>query len=228
MLVLAFFFCYNKYVVNMDIEINNIKYNIIIKRKISTKNTYIRVNKNLEIIVTTNILTANNYILDLINKNKKNIEKMINKINNKIKKEQGFYYLGKKYDIIYWSNKNYLIGENKIFIYENFDLNKLYKKEASIIFKNHLDIIYNNFKYKIDYPNLTIRKMTSRWGVCNTKTKRVTLNLELIKKDTKYLDYVIIHELCHLLHANHSKSFWKCVETMCPNYKILRREMNDE
>ena len=70
--------------------------------------------------------------------------------------------------------------------------------------------------------------MKTRWGVCNVKTHKVTLNLELIKKDKKYLDYVIVHELSHMLHANHSKEFWKCVEANCPDYKKLRKELNNE
>ena len=68
--------------------------------------------------------------------------------------------------------------------------------------------------------------MKTRWGVCNVKTKRVTLNLSLIKKEVKYLDYVIIHELSHLIHANHSKDFWNLVSLLEPNYKKLRKELN--
>ena len=85
--------------------------------------------------------------------------------------------------------------------------------------------MYQKFIYKIPYPSLTIGKMKTRWGVCNVKTKRVTLNLELIKKDKIYLDYVIVHELSHLLYANHSKEFWKCVEDNFKDYKKIRKEM---
>ena len=69
--------------------------------------------------------------------------------------------------------------------------------------------------------------MKTRWGVCNVKTNRVTLNLELIKKDIKYLDYVIVHELSHLVYANHSKDFWNLVSVLVPNYKELRKELNN-
>ena len=69
--------------------------------------------------------------------------------------------------------------------------------------------------------------MKTRWGVCNTRTKRVTLNLELIKKDIKYLDYVVAHELSHLVYPNHSKDFWALVELVIPNYKELRKEMRE-
>ena len=69
--------------------------------------------------------------------------------------------------------------------------------------------------------------MTSRWGVCNTKSKVITLNTELFKYDIECLDYVVIHELSHLVHANHSKEFWNVVSKYCPNYKILRNKLKD-
>ena len=60
--------------------------------------------------------------------------------------------------------------------------------------------------------------MTSRWGVCNYKDIVVTLNLELIKRDLECLDYVIYHELSHLIHHDHSEKFWLLVEE---NLKII-------
>ena len=95
------------------------------------------------------------------------------------------------------------------------------------LFKNRLDYIYNIYKENIPYPSLRIRKMKTRWGVCNTKLKVVTLNSELIRYDLEKLDYVIIHELAHLIHHNHSKQFWLLVEKYCPNYKKIRKELRD-
>ena len=69
--------------------------------------------------------------------------------------------------------------------------------------------------------------MTTRWGVCNIKLKTVTLNLELIKRDSKYLDYVIVHELSHLIHPNHSREFWNLVEENIGDYKKYRKEMKE-
>ena len=83
------------------------------------------------------------------------------------------------------------------------------------------------FTREIPYPRLTIRQMKSRWGVCNTRDKRVTLNLELIKMLPQCLDYVIVHELSHLIHANHSKDFWNLVEENYPNYKTVRKIMKE-
>ena len=213
---------------DMKIEIDNEIYNVIIEKKRSTRNTYIRVKENLDIYVTCNILTSNKFIVNLINDNKSRIIKMINIRKKKLAKEEYFYYLGNKYDIVYLNKKGITFGENKVFVSPDFNLDKWYKKEAEKVFQIELDKMYNSFVYNIPYPSLCIRKMKTRWGVCNVKTHKVTLNLELIKKDIKYLDYVIVHELSHLLYANHSKAFWECVGENYKDYKKIRKELKQD
>ena len=212
----------------MKVEIDNEIYNVIIEKKRSTKNTYIRVKEDLNIYVTCNILTSDRYIINLINSNIKQIVKMIERVKKQRKKEESFYYLGKKYDLVYLNKKGITFGEEKVFVNPDFNLDKWYKKEAEKVFQIELDKMYNNFVYKIPYPTLSIRKMKTRWGVCNVRSHKVTLNLELIKKDIKYLDYVIVHELSHLLHANHSKAFWQCVEDNFKDYKKIRKELKQD
>ena len=98
-------------------------------------------------------------------------------------------------------------------------------KEMKKLFQNRLDYIYNKYEENIPYPSLRIRKMKTRWGVCNVKTHVITLNSELLRYDIEKLDYVITHELAHLIHHNHSKNFWNLVEKYCPNYKKVRKEL---
>ena len=69
--------------------------------------------------------------------------------------------------------------------------------------------------------------MTSRWGVCNIKNKNITLNLELSKYKVECLEYVIIHELSHFIHPNHSPSFWSLVSKYCPKYKEIRKSLKN-
>ena len=211
----------------MEIDINGITYDIIVERKRSTRNTYIRVKEDLKIYVTCNILTSDHAIMKLINDNATKIFKMISRIQKKKDNEEFFYYLGKKYEVVYLNNKGITFGEKKVFMPPDFDEDKWYKKEAEKLFQMELDKMYHNFVYKIPYPSLTIRKMKTRWGVCNVKTHKVTLNLELIKKDIECLDYVIVHELSHLLHANHSRDFWQCVEDNFKDYKKVRKELKE-
>ena len=214
---------------NIEVEINNEVYNVLIDRKRSTRNTYIRVKEDLNIYVTCNILTSDRFIINLINSKEKQILKMINGVKKKIVKDESFYYLGKKYNLVHLNKKGITFGEDTVFVSPDFNLDKWYKKEAEKVFKIELDKMYHSFIYKIPYPSgLTIRKMKTRWGVCNVKTKKITLNLELIKHRIECLDYVIVHELSHLLYANHSKAFWECVGDNFKDYKKIRKELKDD
>ena len=69
--------------------------------------------------------------------------------------------------------------------------------------------------------------MKTRWGVCYRKSKTITLNTRLLEYDISCLDYVIIHELSHFIHPNHSKEFWKLVSKYCNNYKDMRKKLKD-
>lgn len=212
----------------MQLRINNKLYKVEVIKKRTTKNTYIRVKENLTIYITTNYYVSDKKIVKLLDESISSITKMIEKMERKNEKKKYFYYLGNKYDIVYTNNNDVILGENKAFIPKNMDIDKWYKKQASIIFKERLDYNYSIYNKRIPYPSLTIRKMTSRWGVCNTKLKRVTLNLELIKKEPICLDYVIIHELTHFIYQDHSKNFWNLVEENFPSCKKVRKLMKEE
>lgn len=212
----------------MQIEIDDCLYDVEIIKKIGNRNTYLRVKDDMKIYVTTNTFVSNKEIEKTILSNKDSIIKMIQKMEKKVGKKGEFYYLGKKYDVIYTSNEGIVLGQEKVFVNREADIDKWYKKEASRIFKERFDLCYKSFSRKIPYPSLTIRKMTTRWGVCNTRDVRVTLNLELMKKPLFCLDYVIMHELSHLIHANHSKDFWALVEENCSEYKNIRKYMKEE
>ena len=70
-----------------------------------------------------------------------------------------------------------------------------------------------------------VRKMKN-WGNCNQKG-RITLNINLAKKDPICLEYVMIHELCHLIEFNHGKKFKKLMDTFCPNWKEIKKRLNE-
>ena len=211
----------------MQLTYNNKNYEIIIEKKKSNRNTYIRVKKDLNIYVTTSFFTTNRFIENLIEDNYDKITKMIDAQEIKAKNNSGFNYLGKQYVVIYCDNEGITFSGDKVYINHDFDIDKWYKKQAKTLFLDRLNYNYDNFSRKIPYPKLRIRKMTSRWGVCNINTHVITLNLELIKRDVSYLDYVIIHEMSHLVHGDHSTAFWKLVGENMPNYKKYREEMNE-
>ena len=87
-------------------------------------------------------------------------------------------------------------------------LDQWYKQKAIIVFNDLLQEVVPKFKrYKIASPVLSIRMMSKRWGSCSP-TGKIILNTELIKASKGSIEYVIIHELCHLVHRNHDRVFF--------------------
>ena len=210
----------------MKYEIDGIEYEVILVKK-NNKNTYIRIKEDGKIYITTNYLVSKSYIKQLLDNNYLTIKKMLEK--NKIKQEKNnsFYFLGKKYDIIIVPTFDIDITEDKIFVKSKDYLNKWLKKQIEKIYQERLDYIYNLYREKIPYPKLKIRKMSTRWGVCNRSNNTITLNSELIKYGLKQIDYVIIHELSHFIYFDHSKNFWLQVSKYCPNYKEVRKTLKE-
>lgn len=71
-----------------------------------------------------------------------------------------------------------------------------------------------------------VRDMTTRWGSCNTRTGRLCFNLRLAAKDPRCLEYVVVHELSHLIVAGHSAAFWNCVARCLPDWRQRRKLTN--
>ena len=203
----------------MNIKINNKIYNVEIIYK-NNKNMYLRIKDDLKIVVTAPLKISEKKIQKFVESNIDYISKVIiQKEEVLAKKQDKFQYLGKLYDICYINERKIFLGDEKALIGKNVNIDNWYKKNAIEVFENYYNSCFQNFKEAKYKPLLKIRKMKGKWGVCNITNKTITLNLELIKLNPKYLIYVIYHELCHLKHPNHSKDFWALVEKYVPNYK---------
>jgi len=214
-------------VVSMCFEYNNNKYEIIIEKK-KIKNMYLKVKEDLKIYISCNRFVTSRQIEKLINDNYDAICKMIDRqAKNKIKSSE-FYYLGKRYDIVFSDIFNSIdVSDNKIYVKDKNTLEKWLNNQMKLIFKEELDKCINNFQEKIPKVNLKIRNMKTRWGVCNRSNNNVTLNSNLIRYEINIIDYVIYHELSHFIHPNHSVDFWNHVRKYVPNYKILRNRLKN-
>ena len=201
------------------------EYDVVVVRK-NIKNTYIRIKDN-KVYITTNFFQTNHSLNKILKDNKKSIERMLDKTIKKQEKEQDFYLFGKKYNIIMDNDEKILINDDNIYTKDEKTLNKWLSNYIKTTYTSHLKYWYENFEENIPIPNLKIRKMKTRWGVCNTRNHNITLNYELHKYDIECLDYVIVHELSHLIEANHSKKFWQIVEKYYPNYKKYRKMLRD-
>lgn len=96
------------------------------------------------------------------------------------------------------------------------------KKEADSLLRQRLSLLARDNGFS--YQEIRIKRLTSRWGSCSDK-KTIALNYFLIQLPWHLIDYVIIHELVHTVHLNHSPQFWQAVEKIQPNAKQLRREV---
>lgn len=98
-------------------------------------------------------------------------------------------------------------------------VDKWFRMQAELIFDNHLKAGYSIVsQYGIAEPFLKIRRMKSRWGSCS-RSGEITLNLRLIHLPLVCIEYIIMHELCHLKHLNHSKDFYSFLQHVMPDWK---------
>ena len=82
-------------------------------------------------------------------------------------------------------------------------------------------------KIGVSASEYRIKNMKTRWGTCNTKTARVWVNLQLAKKPPECLDYLLTHELCHLLERNHTKRFWALVKQFYPQWRESKKTLDE-
>lgn len=142
-------------------------------------------------------------------------------------------YLGKQYRLkIFEAEKEsikYVRGYIYITVKDKTDTNQIKKKlyewyfeRAKIKFEERLNHCYEKLrKYGINYPELQIKTMKKRWGSCTGKGK-IILNSELIKVSLICLDFIIIHELCHLKYHNHSKNYYDFLTKVLPDWKQIK------
>lgn len=76
--------------------------------------------------------------------------------------------------------------------------------------------------YGVKYNKVAIRNQKTKWGSCSQKGN-LNFNYRIAFLPKEQMNYVIVHEVCHLIHFNHSKSFWSAVEKAIPNYKALSK-----
>ena len=78
---------------------------------------------------------------------------------------------------------------------------------------------------KVEVNEFRIRKMKTRWGTCNISKKRIWLSLMLAKRRPALVEYIVVHEMVHLLEAGHNKRFYSLMDRFLPGWKELRREL---
>ena len=211
----------------MIYNLDGIDYEVVIELK-KNKHIYIRVKEDMKIHVSCSRLATKLMIKHILDDNVSSLRKMVSHIVKQKEKEDKFFYLGKEYDIIVDNRvKKVFIDGNNIYTKDEKMLEKWLKEETLRVFDDRYVYIFNHYDENIKSPILKIRNMKTRWGVYNRANHTITLNAKLIEFDYEKIDYVIIHELSHIKHFDHSKAFWDLVGKYCKNYKQIRKEMKE-
>ena len=101
-----------------------------------------------------------------------------------------------------------------------------YREQANKTFEERLTVCYSRLsRENIPYPRIAIRRMQSSWGSCSPKGT-ITLNIKLIQVPKEYIDYVVIHELCHLKYLHHEPEFYYLLSRIMPDWKRKKEKLD--
>ena len=221
--------CYN------IIRSDKVKYTVT-KKKI--KNFIIRIYPDLRIAVSVPLHASNKDIENFIQSKKEWIEITLNKIeiakeNKNNLKENIIRILSKKIEkkIIESDLERIRLTDTSIYIYsKDIDNTKIEKKllewkveKLKVILDEYLEKYTKLLNTNINYYQ--IKKISSAWGIYHKKENYITFNFDLIEKDIECIEYVVLHELCHIFYMNHQKNFWTLVEKYMPDYKLRRKNL---
>lgn len=217
----------------------NIKYRIIYSK---IKNIYIQI-KDGEVTVKAPKYTSINYIEKIVNSKKAWILKKIqdeNTVTKNIYSDGGIIkVLGKTYilKIIYsLDSKNSLYTEDRYICCklnkysskcdEQANIKKLIDKYYKYIATQEIPAVMDDLKNRTGLAPLecNIKNLKATWGICSSK-KKISINQKLMAYSRHAIEYVCLHEICHLKYMNHSKDFWNMVEYYMPDYKLAKKEL---
>lgn len=185
--------------------------------------------ENGEVIVKAPKIISKRYIDDFVSKYREWIEKELEKYQNEKRdftEGERFLYFGEEFSLLFKPLKKDFIFENGFFV--NCDLKErtkkllidFYKSEAKkYISKRVIELAKD---YGLSFNKIKINSAKRRWASCSSKGN-LNFSYRLIMAPKSVIDYVIIHELSHLTHMNHSKDFWALVQQRCPNYKAYEK-----
>lgn len=210
-----------------EINFNNLK--ILHICKTNLKNSYISVKKSGEITLKTPKV-SNDYIQKLLTDKESWIRKQLETVEknppNKINIQDEVVLFGEVYSIDVDEVRELRECLKNVAVSNIYNISKCYDK----FYKNYAQsyitprVEYYSNIMNLKYSEIKFRKMRSRWGSCSSRGV-ITLNTGLIKIDKRLIDFIVVHELAHLVHMNHSKRFHSLVEQYMPNVKALNREL---
>ena len=210
----------------------------IIKKEV--KNITLKVKPSGEVSITAPRHTSSEHIEHILNKRVKWIKKKQEffasfQVNEKeYVSGEDFKYLGRSYRLKVIESKKESVklqrGYLEIYVKSKNDLKRKQKLIYEWYYEKALLHFFNilqefNKVVKQEIKDIKIRQMKTRWGSCNAHKSYINLNIELIKKPRHCIEYVIFHELVHLVHPNHSKEFYNYLALYMPDWEERKRRL---
>ena len=219
---------------------STISYQLVVKKN---KKITIRVNQYGDVLVSAPEDLPEYMVIDYVQSKApwiyRNLEEFKKKQSMAVPKEyisgESFHLLGKQYrlKVIQCKKDHIAVEDDYIKLYtkhiENIEKReeqylKWLRDQAKTAFLDALDRMYPLLrKYGYDKPELAIKSMKTRWGSCMPIKKKVWLNLHLVKAPVYCIDYVVLHELCHLKYHNHNRTFYDFLTVLMPDWKERKK-----
>ncbi|NLZ47495.1 MAG: M48 family metallopeptidase [Clostridiales bacterium] len=223
---------------NFRLEDRIIQYNVI---KSKRKTIELSINDKKEIVIKAPINCSNEYINKFLKDKQKWITERLDVIEKRLssrvylefKTGERLLYLGKSYPLVVEYDKgnrigagfdkgefrlvlpHYLEGEPRKEAAKKIIID-LYKKMAKSLLKERTEFYSKLIGVTVN--RVFIKGQKTLWGSCSSKNN-INYNWKLIMAPLEVLDYVVVHELCHIIHRNHSNAYWQEVEKYMPDYK---------
>jgi predicted metal-dependent hydrolase len=150
---------------------------------------------------------------------------------------ESHYFLGKRYrlEVVYENTSARVSLKNKnMIILQVPPGSSLVRREQALLdwYRNELRHISNELletwqkRIEVSVESWGIKRMKTRWGTCNQKARRIWLNLELAKKPLASIEYVVVHELVHLIEKKHNDRFVNLMTSHLPKWRSSKEELN--
>ncbi len=172
-----------------------------------------------------------------IRKHQRNFEAQDRQAPRQYKERESHYFLGKRYLLriteqdapakVELKTKTYIdlfVRPNTTTEQKQTILNEWYRTELKKLVQPLIDKWQKQIGVTVN--DWQVKQMKTKWGTCNIEKERIWLNLELAKKPLHCLEYIIVHEMVHLLERHHNNNFLNYMNTYLPNWREIKNELN--
>lgn len=236
----------HEYKLNIGMPYNSITVEVVEK---PIKNVHLKVYRDLKVVLSVPMGVPIEWVEHFLPQKVDWISKQISKYkqssgyNNllNIKSGSSTQLLGKDMRILKKEGTQNFVetDEKNIFLYlkdvedETLSqrlLEKWWRNKASTVYSQEVEYLYYKIfrKYTIDKPAIQIKKMKTLWGSCTPAKNKITLNEYLLKADLRCIQYVVLHELTHLLYPYHNKDFYEFLTIQMPDWKVRKEQLDKE